>query len=278
MAQKQQGIYVTLSDMDGTLLDSEPLYEAVHKDLATQYNITLSAHELAAQRGSGAGFYSLFSSKSVQFTKDYPCEIAFAKSRLASYYNIMAAKPDLIEEIPHVMNKFEALVDNGEAALIVTNSSFKTVEKSMAAVNRYDVYWKHAVTADQVIKQGGLVKPSGDPYDHGLERINTLHNAQYAPESCVVLEDSKVGVRSGLDFGGHIIHVITDAMQLLSEDDVRQMRKASSYCQQHFNGAAEPKNVMCYVACKPEDFDAVYDNFVQDSRSGIAMPHYQNLA
>lgn len=278
MTQNNKGIYVTLSDMDGTLLDSEPLYEAIHQDFAQKYNITFTVDELAANRGSGAGFYDLFAQKSSQFTVDHPCEISFAKNRITAFYNLMAAKPHLVEEISPVMKKFEALVDNGEAALIVTNSSFITVEKTMAAVRRSDAYWKHAMTADQVIKSGGQVKPSGDPYHHGLARINQMHRLQHNPESCLVLEDSKVGVRSGLDFGGHILHVITDPLQALSADDVRAMRQSSSYCQKHFNGAAEPQNVMCYVACKPEDFEKVYDDFVQESRSGIALPHYRNLA
>ncbi len=277
--QKHQAIQVTLSDMDGTLLDTEAIYESVHQAYMGTYNIQIAQQELDMLRGTGAkNFHELLSQKSAQFAADNPCHIDFSRERISEYYNALAARPDLVVEIKPVMDKFKALVANNEAAVIVTNSSFKTVEHTMAAASLSDVFWKNAIASDYVMNQGYAVKPSGDPYLLGLERMNKTHNAQHSPLNCVVLEDSIVGVRSGLDFGGHIVHVITDVSQALSESQVEQMRADSSYLKTQANNAFAQSHGLSYTACQPQDFDAVYDALVADSQKGAQLPRYNNLA
>jgi beta-phosphoglucomutase-like phosphatase (HAD superfamily) len=277
--QGHQTIQVTLSDMDGTLLDTEAIYESVHQAYMSKYNIQIPQRDLDLLRGTGAkNFHELLSKKSAQFVVDNPCHIDFSKQRITEYYNVLAAQPDLVVEIKPVLDKFKALVTNNEAALIVTNSSFETVEHTMAAASLKDVFWKNAIASDYVMNQGYDVKPSGDPYLLGLDRVNQTHNAQHSPLNCVVLEDSIVGVRSGLDFGGHIVHVITDVSQALSEADVSQMRADSSYLKAHANNAFAQSHGLSYTACKPQDFEAVYDALVADSQKGAPLPRYNNLA
>ncbi len=277
--QGRHAIQVTLSDMDGTLLDTEAIYESVHRNYMSQYNITVPQRELDLLRGTGAkNFHDLLSQKSAQFAIDNPSHITFSQERITEFYNVLAARPDLVSEIKPVLNKFKSLVNNNEPALIVTNSAFKTVEHTMAAASLKDVFWKNAIASDYVIQQGYDVKPSGDPYLLGLNRMNKTHGVQHSPLNCIVLEDSRVGVNSGLDFGGHILHVITDVSQALSEAEVRQMRADSSYLKAQANNAFAHSHGLSYTACKPEDFESVYDGLVADSQQGAALPRYNNLA
>lgn len=278
MIKTTQGITVTLSDMDGTLLDTEPLYAAVHDKILFQYNIQLDEHDMASLRGAGASvMFNLLSQKSPQFAQDYPDYIKFAKGRIKDYYNMLANAPELAEEIDPVLDKFKALRNNAELAVIVTNSSTVTVEKTMQAVGLDKSFWDDAITADYVVSRGGSIKPSGDPYRVGLEDVNDKHGTNYSPEECVVLEDSIVGVCAGLDFGGHVIHVITDPSQLLTEDEVTAMRNDSSYAKA--NGSKlQNAFAMSYTACKPEDFDKVYDQVVENSKNGTGLKLYNNLA
>lgn len=279
MTKKSQGIQVTLSDMDGTLLDTEPLYESVHQLYMNRYNIQITQSEMDSLRGAGAEhFHSLLGQKSSQFTQDFPNHISFGKQRISEYYNTLASNPHLVEEISPVMDKFKDLVHSNAAAMIVTNSSFVTVEKTMAALSLSDMYWRNAISSDYVVKQGYDIKPSGDPYLLGLDAMNQKFSENYGPMDCVVLEDSVVGVRSALDFGGHVIHIITDASQLLSEAEVDQMRASSSYLQQHKPGSLSHSFAASYTACKPEDFEAVYDGLIADSQKNSTMPRYNNLA
>lgn len=279
MSSRATGICVTLSDMDGTLLDSEPLYEAVLNRFTKKYNIQFTAADFAALRGTGTqNFYELLKDREPQFAVDYPDHNVFADKRLASYYNELAQNPHMVKKIEAVCERFEDMMNNGEKALIVTNSSFLTVEKTMAAAALAYHSWKDAMTADQAVQMGYSIKPSGDPYTLGLDRVNHLHNTQHHPENTVVLEDSKVGVRSGFDFGGHIIHIMTDPGQMLSEAEVDHLRQDSLYLQTHYAQVALPDDVMSYTACQPKDFNKVYDDLVSRSQKGLALPRYNNLA
>ena len=277
MPQATQEIKVTLSDMDGTLLETEEIYESIRDSLMQKYNVTLSEEDLIDFRGAGTQvLYKLMSDASDEFVKDHPDLKGFAKGRIKEYYNVLAARPDLATEITPVLDTFKELVENNEPALIVTNSSFKTVKKTMKSVGVKEEFWRNAIAADYVVSKGYSIKPSGDPYFVGLQRINKQFNENYHPNECIVFEDSKVGVRSGLDFGGHVLHVITDPSQMLSETEVDEMRKASSYYKTH-KDSLKSAFAMTYTACKPEDFEKTYKKIIEDSRQAKPFKLYNDL-
>jgi beta-phosphoglucomutase-like phosphatase (HAD superfamily) len=263
------GIEVTLSDMDGTLIDAEKIYGAVDTLFMAQYNVHITAKEFDTLRGAGVlGFHNLFATRSEQFSQDYPTHQEFEEARIQEYYQMLQDKPELLRIMAPVMNKFKKQFKIDHPSLVITNSSMETVRQTMGAASIKDKFWKSAITSDYVLGKGCDMKPSGDPYTLGLARINKNFTAAFKPEECLVLEDSVVGVYSAMNFGGHVLHIIADDSQRLSEDEVDAIRLQS--------GFSAEKGGLCqsYTACTEDTFKDAYKAILASDANGRALKPY----
>ena len=264
------GIKATLSDMDGTLIDTEKVYGAVDECFMDRYNVHITTQEFDALRGAGvSGFHNLFAARSVQFLQDFPTHQDFELARIQDYYQILQDKPELLRVMSPVMQKFKKQFKADHPLLIITNSSMETVRQTMQAASIKKKFWKSAITSDYVLAKGHDMKPSGDPFGLGLARLNKNFAAAFKPEECLILEDSVVGVHSSMNFGGHVLHILGDGSQNLSEVEVEAIRSQS--------GFKATKGGLCqsYTACTEDSFNEAYEAILASEAAGqVFKPYY----
>ena len=200
-----------LFDHDGTLVDTEPLWE-------------LGKQRIVAAHGGE------WREQDTQDTLGRP--LAVTVERLSAlgvpgslekvYREFYGVLQTVLEEnpptfIPGVLPLLEDLDRAGIPAAIVTNATSEVARytASLAPDNLFRV-----IIGDQEVAQGVRPKPDPDAYLEAAERLGV------APEACVVVEDSPSGAASGVaagittvvvpgvqqvPSGPHIVHVADHA-------------------------------------------------------------------
>ena len=175
-----------LFDHDGTLVDTEPLWE-------------LGKQRIVAAHGGE------WREQDTQDTLGRP--LAVTVERLSAlgvpgslekvYREFYGVLQTVLEEnpptfIPGVLPLLEDLDRAGIPAAIVTNATSEVARytASLAPDNLFRV-----IIGDQEVAQGVRPKPDPDAYLEAAERLGV------APEACVVVEDSPSGAASGVAAG-----------------------------------------------------------------------------
>lgn len=178
-------------DLDGTLIDSEPVFRAVAKLAALRFDREFS-DEL---------FFELLGLPGVQveagiraaFGPDFPLE-AYRDSFATVWLEYVdehgiASKPGVHDFIEHLSRE-------RVPHAIATSTQHDRARESLAVAGLGDRF-EHLVGGDQV-KNG---KPAPDIYLTAAARIGI------DPRHCIAIEDSKVGVLSAAAAGMHTIMI-----------------------------------------------------------------------
>jgi|SRR3989344_586923 len=185
-----------LFDMDGTLVDTEPVGQETLRDFLLKNNITISANDwnlfdkVWRRDGTKITFEEFIS----DILKKY-ADIVDAKNYISDFYhnyenNILLSKPlpGANEALSYLKNKYKlALVTastTSQAKLILRNNNWD---------NNFDI----------VISHDDFQKSKPDP-ECFLTAANRLG---VDPEKCVVIEDSKNGTIAGRNGGMFVVGV-----------------------------------------------------------------------
>jgi beta-phosphoglucomutase-like phosphatase (HAD superfamily) len=199
-----------LFDMDGTLIDTEKLWDIALNDLAASVGGVLSpAARAAIVSASAAATMTIFRADLGRPELDPDFGNAFLGARMTELY---AAGLPWRPGAPDVVDQVRAA---GLATALVTNTTRPLVDVALRGLNslaagpgldpsRFDA----VICGDEVARP----KPFPDPYLAAAAALGV------APSRCVAIEDSPTGLASARAAGCAVIAIPNDLP--LSEDDL----------------------------------------------------------
>ena len=174
-------------DCDGVLVDSEPLSMRVDVRILAENDVVMSEAE-AHRRFVGRTFSAMLDEISREFSVSFPADAATQKDlRLLELY-----ETDL------------RVVDGVEAALealgpqhfsVASNSPYERVETALR-IARLTRFFGNRITTFEHVARG---KPEPDVF------IEAARRAGFAPQDCIVVEDSVTGVTAAHRAGCHVL-------------------------------------------------------------------------
>lgn len=177
-----------LFDLDGTLLDSDPLHHAAFADLLAERGRSLSIEEY---RSSIMGMHNPDLLASM-----FPGEDMSVLHRKEAMFRERLA--DAVEPLPGI----DALLDWAEACdagvAVVTNAPRANAAAMLAATSL-----AHRIPTLVIGDECARAKPHPDPYQEGMRRLGVT------PARSVAFEDSRSGLRAARDSGAHVFGIMT---------------------------------------------------------------------
>ena len=164
-------------DLDGLLVDTEPIWYEVTKDLFKKYNIEWTEEEQIKQMGARTDVWAENTFKKIDGRVSREKIIHEILGRMISFYESGDIKimPGAIEALEYCSENYIVGLASGSPMLLIN-----------AALNGADwnKYFVEVVSSDEV--ENG--KPAPDSYLEIYERLNIR------PEETVVIEDSGGGI------------------------------------------------------------------------------------
>lgn len=173
-----------LFDLDGVILDSEPLHVAAFQATLQEYGHDLRGHEYKeffAGRTDKEGFERYF--RFINETVELPVVM---DKKMKAY---IALASDQLQPYPGVVSMIRELSQHAKLAL-VTGSLKIEAEVALAACGIQDCF--DVVVAAEDVENG---KPDPEGY------LKAARLLDIPPEQCVVVEDSPSGVQAALNAG-----------------------------------------------------------------------------
>ncbi len=176
---------VVLWDMDGTLVDSEPLHEAALVRALHDQGISPPDDFHRYIVGRDAREVHVWCREHLGLTLDLR---AWLHLKYRSYFTAVAD----LQSRDGAVEFFEQLRDQGFAQAIVSNSDRMVVSANLDAVDLTD---PGLITVSRNDVRDG--KPGPEPYRRAAWLLRVK------PEDCIVVEDSVTGAAAGLAAGMH---------------------------------------------------------------------------
>lgn len=181
--------------MDGTLVDSEKLWDISMHRLYDQFGAQMSPEVRRATVGGAA---------------EDVIRIVYTDLGLPADPDDMAATADWLHEItgdlfdaglpwcPGAQDLLAALAGSGVTMALVTNTRRALTERALESIGRH--YFAASVCGDEVPRG----KPAPDPYRRAAALLGL------DPAHCLAIEDSVTGARSAEDAGCPVLVVPND--------------------------------------------------------------------
>jgi HAD superfamily hydrolase (TIGR01509 family) len=183
-----------LFDMDGTLLDSERVWDVGLRELAQSYGGVLSdAARLAMVGGSMDTSMAILHTDIAQPWRDAGASAEWLIRRMAELYQTE------LRWRPGALELLTATHEAGIPTALVTNTGRSLVDIALDVLGRH---WFDAVVCGDEVTAG---KPDPEPYLMAARLLDVPVGR------CVAIEDSPVGVTSALAAGAAVIAVPHDA-------------------------------------------------------------------
>ena len=195
-----------LFDMDGTVLDSEPLFDKAQLLVLNEYRIKASYRDLEEFKGlSNKNFYPKFIKKFNIYE-----DISILRSKVRSYLH--GAMRTNLTYVKGFKEFYKSTIKNSEYKIaLVTNTTRLTFTKIQKSID-IDNYFKLVITFTESIEP----KPSPSPYLQAMQSLNLN------PSETLIIEDSKTGLLSGLNSNARVVGITTSLsksqMRILNED------------------------------------------------------------
>ena len=194
-------------DMDGVIIDSEPIHRQVHKEIMNTLGVNISKGELALYAGA-TNEYIFTKLKERYGIKESVSELMDYKSKLI----INKVKEESLEPINGIRELLNALRKNNIKTAIGSSSPRSLIE---AVIDKFNLHgaFDCIVSGEEVERS----KPYPDVY------IEVSKKLGINPEKCIVVEDSHNGVQAAKSAGMKCIGFdnINSGNQDLSKADVR---------------------------------------------------------
>ncbi len=178
-----------LFDMDGTLLDSEKIWDVALEDLAHCLGGELSARARQRMVGSSLGRSMAIVHDDLGLDADPECSGAYVTERTAELFRTELVWKTGAREL------LVAVHDAGIPAALVTSTHRRLTEIALDTLGRE--YFAATVCGDEVPRP----KPAPDPYRIAAALLGA------DPRACVAIEDSPLGIASAEAAGCAVVAV-----------------------------------------------------------------------
>lgn len=183
-----------LFDMDGTLLDSEKIWDVALADLATWLGGELSTTARARMVGSSLARSIAIMHADLDVEADPESSGAYLLGRTEELF-----RTSLVWK-PGARELLEAVRDHGIPAALVTSTHRQLTEVALDTMGRQ--FFRASVCGDEI----GAPKPHPEPYVRAAELldVDVTH--------CVAIEDSPIGLRAAEASGAAVIVVPSEVV------------------------------------------------------------------
>lgn len=171
-----------LSDCDGVIVDSEVVAEAVMVEVLQR---AFGVLDLAPYMHDMFGRRVIDIIRLIEVRVDRPLD----DTRRVELQRIIDERiAEMSPPMPGTLETYRAL---GLPIAVVSNSAFKRLHRSVERAGMLALAGTHVYSAEDV----GRPKPAPDAYLHAARQLG------FAPQACLVIEDSPTGVRAALAAG-----------------------------------------------------------------------------
>ncbi len=184
-------LQAVLWDLDGTLIDSEPLWQQVTAELSAAMGRRLSPEKLALTQGATIRFSieTCAEHAGVQLTESLYRRF---RQEMFDQMKLLLADAPIIAGIPEVLASIQAAgIDN----YVVTNTFRELADPALSALGKQ--FFRGSICGDEVV----LGKPDPEIYRQAAFTLG------YAPGQCLVFEDSTAGMTAAVQAGCKTIAV-----------------------------------------------------------------------
>ena len=202
-----------LFDMDGTVLDSEGLFEQAQLLLLEEYGVISSNSELEEFKGmSYKDFYPRFMSK-FNVVEEVDC----IRSKLRTYlHKIMETDLKFIDGFENFYKSY--IKDSNLKVGLITNTTRLSYEKIQTCIH-IDDYFNFVITVTEAKEP----KPSPVPYIQAMEYLSLDVN------ETIIIEDSKTGLLSAVRSKAKVLGITTSLSNHQIKDIDQDIIVANSY-------------------------------------------------
>ena len=176
-------------DLDGVVIDTEPLYTKAEIKLFEEYGIHIPEKDCALFRGCSEQTFFDLSMKRYGITEDKDVFIAKSREYVRNEFS------DNLTFMPGFKNLHWRINKHYKTGL-VTATSRSTLNWIINQIE-LDNFFKHILSGDETKRN----KPYPDPYMMMMKFLSVQ------PENTVIVEDSLHGLQSGLSAGGNVIAI-----------------------------------------------------------------------
>jgi HAD superfamily hydrolase (TIGR01509 family) len=185
----ESSLEAVLFDMDGTLLDSEKLWDVALDDLVDWLGATLTPELRRQMVGSSLGRSIALVHANLDIDADPEASSAFLISRMEDLFATGSVW------CPGAQDLLRSVQAAGLRAALVTSTHRRLTEIALDTIGRH--YFSATVCGDEV----GQTKPHPEPYLTACAKLGAR------PQNCIVIEDSPVGVAAGQAAGCLVLAV-----------------------------------------------------------------------
>ena len=200
-----KNVHGILFDMDGTILDSEGLWDKAQIKFLKENGITATSNDFSDFKGlSYKHFYPLFIKK---FNIQGP--IDDIRLKLRTYlYKIMETE---LKYIKGFEGFYKTYIRGTELKVgLITNTTRLSYQKIQTCLNIND-YFDFVITVNEAKEP----KPSPMPYLQAMKSLS-LH-----PNETIIIEDSKIGLISAVNSKAKVIGITTS----LTDEEIKRIDK-----------------------------------------------------
>ena len=193
MCRTEKYNFAVIFDMDGVIVNSNPVHKIALKQFCNQQGYFLSEEDLKNKiygRANKDWLPELFNNK---FSRDEFEKLANEKEAL---YRKMYAST--ITPVKGLLSFLERLAENNITRAIATSAPPDNVEFTLKKTKTHKYF--NIIIHEKMISKG---KPDPEVYLKTISKIN------FAPEKCIVIEDSLAGVEAAKKAGTKVIGLTT---------------------------------------------------------------------
>ncbi|MFT4199656.1 HAD family hydrolase [Gordonia sp. (in: high G+C Gram-positive bacteria)] len=175
-----------LWDMDGTLIDSEPIWDVAVADFAVRHGLVMDEALRESTLGNSLpdAMGKVYDAAGIAVgDRDTEADARWLVDHVGGLFH------DGLPWRPGAREALEAVQDAGIAMVVVTNTVRELTEIALATIGR------HRFTATVCGDEVPMGKPAPFPYLRAADLLG------YAPHACLVVEDSPTGVASATAAG-----------------------------------------------------------------------------
>lgn len=185
-------------DMDGTIIDSNHIWQKVTRDLITSKGGTIPPKkmEMLEEQLRGLALHASCSLIKETIDLDHDLEelIAEKQQRALDFYH------EYIGFIDGFKNFHKRVQQENLKVSIATNADDHTLKTAVKKLNLKEMFGNHIYNISHVNNKH---KPAPDLYLHAAEKLGI------EPKECVAIEDSGHGIKAAVDAGMFCIGINT---------------------------------------------------------------------